>query len=214
MSFFKKSNIPNFLTIFRIILTVVIIPLLLINNQQIIYKVQLWENYYIEINILTLVSATLFVVASISDAIDGFLARKFQWISNFGKFWDPLADKILTNSVLFCLASNNQNIIPIWLPIIFLIRDIVIDGIRFNASNKQIVIPANIYGKLKTIILMIGLVFCLFMGNNYNNVGNLYYWLIQNILIYFACIFSILSGFIYAIKTLKQFKELNKSKLS
>lgn len=214
MSFFKKSNIPNFLTIFRIVLTVVIIPLLLINNQQIIYKVQLWEKYYIEINILTLISAILFVVASISDAIDGFLARKFQWISNFGKFWDPLADKILTNSVLFCLASNNQNIIPIWLPIIFLIRDIVIDGIRFNASNKQIVIPANIYGKLKTIILMMGLVFCLFMGNNYKNVGNLYYWLIQNILIYFACILSILSGFIYAIKTLKQFKELNKLKLS
>ena len=208
MSLFKKSNLPNFLTVFRIAIAVVIIPLLLIPNETFVYNITLWNSNFIDLNILTLIASILFIIASISDAIDGYLARKFHWISNFGKFWDPLADKILTNTVLFCLASSNQSIVPIWLPIIFLIRDIIVDGIRFNLANKQIVVPANIYGKIKTITLMIGIVFCLFLGNNYNNVGTIYYWAIQNMLIYISAILAILSGIIYAFKAKQQLKNL------
>lgn len=208
MSLFKKSNLPNFLTVFRIAIAVVIIPLLLIPNETSIYHITLWNSNFIDLNVLTLIASILFIIASISDAIDGYLARKFHWISNFGKFWDPLADKILTNTVLFCLASSNQSIVPIWLPIIFLIRDIIVDGIRFNLANKQIVVPANIYGKIKTITLMIGIVFCLFLGNNYNNVGTIYYWAIQNMLIYMSAILAILSGIIYAFKAKQQLKNL------
>ena len=208
MSLFKKSNLPNFLTVFRIAIAVVIIPLLLIPNETSIYHITLWNSKFINLNMLTLIASILFIIASISDAIDGYLARKFHWISNFGKFWDPLADKILTNTVLFCLASSNQSIVPIWLPIIFLIRDIIVDGIRFNLANKQIVVPANIYGKIKTITLMIGIVFCLFLGNNYNNVGTIYYWAIQNMLIYISAILAILSGIIYAFKAKQQLKNL------
>ena len=208
MSLFKKSNLPNFLTIFRIAIAVVIIPLLLIPNKTFVYHITLWNSNFINLNVLTLIASILFIIASISDAIDGYLARKFHWISNFGKFWDPLADKILTNTVLFCLASSNQSIVPIWLPIIFLIRDIIVDGIRFNLANKQIVVPANIYGKIKTITLMIGIVFCLFLGNNYNNVGTIYYWAIQNMLIYISAILAILSGIIYAFKAKQQLKNL------
>lgn len=208
MSLFKKSNIPNFLTVFRIAIAVVIIPLLLIPNKTSIYHITLWNSNFIDLNVLTLIASILFIIASISDAIDGYLARKFHWISNFGKFWDPLADKILTNTILFCLSSSNQSIVPIWLPIIFLIRDIIVDGIRFNLANKQIVVPANIYGKIKTITLMIGIVFCLFLGNNYNNVGTIYYWAIQNMLIYISAILAILSGIIYAFKAKQQLKNL------
>lgn len=208
MSLFKKSNLPNFLTVFRIAIAVVIIPLLLIPNKTFVYHITLWNSNFINLNVLTLIASILFIIASISDAIDGYLARKFHWISNFGKFWDPLADKILTNTVLFCLASSNQSIVPIWLPIIFLIRDIIVDGIRFNLANKQIVVPANIYGKIKTITLMIGIVFCLFLGNNYNNVGTIYYWAIQNMLIYISAILAILSGIIYAFKAKQQLKNL------
>lgn len=208
MSLFKKSNLPNFLTVFRIAIAVVIIPLLLIPNKTSIYHITLWNSNFINLNVLTLIASILFIIASISDAIDGYLARKFHWISNFGKFWDPLADKILTNTVLFCLASSNQSIVPIWLPIIFLIRDIIVDGIRFNLANKQIVVPANIYGKIKTITLMIGIVFCLFLGNNYNSVGTIYYWAIQNMLIYISAILAILSGIIYAFKAKQQLKNL------
>lgn len=208
MSLFKKSNLPNFLTVFRIAIAVVIIPLLLIPNKTFVYHITLWNSKFINLNVLTLIASILFIIASISDAIDGYLARKFHWISNFGKFWDPLADKILTNTVLFCLASSNQSIVPIWLPIIFLIRDIIVDGIRFNLANKQIVVPANIYGKIKTITLMIGIVFCLFLGNNYNNVGTIYYWAIQNMLIYISAILAILSGIIYAFKAKQQLKNL------
>lgn len=208
MSLFKKSNLPNFLTVFRIAIAIVIIPLLLIPNKTFVYHIPLWNSNFINLNVLTLIASILFIIASISDAIDGYLARKFHWISNFGKFWDPLADKILTNTVLFCLASSNQSIVPIWLPIIFLIRDIIVDGIRFNLANKQIVVPANIYGKIKTITLMIGIVFCLFLGNNSMNVGTIYYWAIQNMLIYISAILAILSGIIYAFKAKQQLKSL------
>ena len=208
MSLFKKSNLPNFLTVFRIAIAIVIIPLLLIPNKTFVYNITLWNSNFINLNVFTLIASILFIIASISDAIDGYLARKFHWISNFGKFWDPLADKILTNTVLFCLASSNQSIVPIWLPIVFLIRDIIVDGIRFNLANKQIVVPANIYGKIKTITLMIGIVFCLFLGNNFKNVGTIYYWAIQNMLIYISAILAILSGIIYAFKAKQQLKSL------
>ena len=201
---FKKSNIPNYLTLFRIALVPAIIALLLINSTFVVYTVKLWNNYSIKINLLTLLAAILFIVASFSDFLDGWLARKYQWISNFGKFWDPLADKILTNSVLFCMASTNQNLLPIWIPIIFTIRDIIVDGIRLYSVNQNIVLSANIYGKIKTFVLMVAMIYLLFMGNAIVNVGPLYYWLVQNFMIYIALFFCILSGVIYSLPLIKK----------
>lgn len=201
---FKKNNIPNYLTIFRIVLVPIIITLLLINNFVNVYKIQLWNNNFININLLTFIAGILFIIACSSDFLDGWLARKYQWISNFGKFWDPLADKILTNSILFCMASTNQNLLPVWIPLIFIIRDIVVDGIRLYSVNKKIVLSANVYGKIKTFILMFGMIYLLFLGNSINNVGNLYYWLIQNFLIYVATFFCILSGIIYSLPLIKK----------
>lgn len=201
---FKKSNIPNYLTIFRIALVPVIIVLLLINNTFVVYTVKLWNNYSIKINLLTLLAAILFIIASFSDFLDGWLARKYQWISNFGKFWDPLADKILTNSVLFCMASIHQNLLPIWIPIIFTVRDIIVDGIRLYSINQNIVLSANIYGKIKTFVLMIAMIYLLFMGNPIANVGSLYYWLVQNFMIYISLFFCILSGIIYSLPLIKK----------
>lgn len=193
-----KENLPNYLTIARIALVPIIVVLLLVSSSS-FYVLKLWDNYEINISICTFIAAILFVLASLTDAIDGYLARKYNWISNFGKFWDPLADKILVNTILFCLASPQQNLVPIWIPIIILVRDIIIDGVRLTASTKNIVLAANVYGKIKTITLLIGLIFLLFFGGALINVGNLYYWLIQNLLMYIATLLSIISGIIYVI---------------
>lgn len=201
---FKKQSIPNYLTCLRIIVVPIIITLLLVNSAT-LYNFHLWNNnLFIDINITTLVAGILFILASLSDALDGYLARKYQWISEFGKFWDPLADKILVNAVLFCLASPQQNLLPIWIPIIILIRDIIIDGFRLNMKKNNVVVSANIYGKIKTICLMIGIIYLIFLGNPIWNVGNLYYWLIQNMLMYWATILCIVSGIIYISPVIKQ----------
>lgn len=193
-----KENIPNYLTIARIAIVPIIVVLLLVSSNN-LYTLQLWDNYKVNVSICTFIAAILFVLASLTDAIDGYLARKYNWISDFGKFWDPLADKILVNAVLFCLAAPQQNLVPIWIPIIVLIRDIIIDGVRLTASTKNIVLAANIYGKIKTITLLIGLIFLLFFGGAQANVGALYYWLIQNLLMYIAMSLSVISGIIYVI---------------
>ena len=203
---FKKEYIPNYLTIIRILIVPIIIPILLINFGPEIYSFS-FKDSIITIHLNVILGVILFIIASVTDALDGFLARKYKWISNFGKFWDPLADKILTNSVLFCLASPNINLVPIWIPIIMLIRDVIIDGTRMVASNQNIVIAANIYGKLKTVNLMIAIIIIMFIGVNYNLSNPIYYWCIQNFLMYTSLVLCIISGIIYMYKFYKSKKE-------
>lgn len=203
---FKKEYIPNYLTIIRILIVPIIIPILLINFGSTIYSFS-FQNTTISIQLNLIIAVVLFVIASITDALDGYLARKFKWTSNFGKFWDPLADKILTNSVMFCLAAPNLNLVPIWIPIIMLIRDIVIDGTRMVASNNNVVIAANIYGKLKTVNIMIAIILIMLIGVNHNYCDGIYYWLIQNILMYTSLVLCLVSGGIYMWKYYKLMKE-------
>lgn len=203
----SKEQIPNILTIFRILLVPVIITLMLVQFGPVIYSYSLNSNEigigsggYVIINLNILLAAIFFIIASITDAIDGYVARKMNWVSNFGKFWDPLADKILTNSVLFCLASPQLNIVPIWIPIIMLIRDIVIDGTRMMSAKNNIVVAANWWGKIKTINIMIAIIVAFFIGNNKNHVTVAYYWAAQNILMYTSTALCLISGAVYGYK--------------
>lgn len=204
----SKEQIPNILTIFRILLVPVIIVLMLVQFGPVIYSYSLNSNDiglnpqsgFVVINLNILLAAIFFIIASLTDAIDGYVARKMNWISNFGKFWDPLADKILTNSVLFCLASPQLNIVPIWIPIIMLIRDIVIDGTRMMSAKNNIVVAANWWGKIKTINIMIAIIVSFFIGNNKDHVTVAYYWAAQNILMYTSTALCLISGAVYGYK--------------
>lgn len=106
-----------------------------------------------------LIALAIFIVASITDFLDGRIARKYNLITNFGKFMDPLADKILTISGMICLVELGR--IPAWIVIIIVAREFIISGFRLIAVENGIVIAANMWGKLKTnfqifmIILMI-----------------------------------------------------------
>ena len=131
-------NTPNNLTIARMI----IVPFL------VIFLLTGWggeANRYI--------SLTLFVVASVTDWFDGYLARKNNLVTNFGKFMDPLADKLLVCSAMICMIDLKR--LPAWFVIIIIAREFIISGFRLIAAENGIVIAANYWGKFKTASLMI-----------------------------------------------------------
>ena len=209
---FSKSNIPNILTFARILLAPVVIVLLLcskINDLPKIYHFEI-SNTVFEINILFLLGAIFFVIASITDWLDGYLARKNNWISDFGKLWDPIADKILINGVLISLGY--LTIIPIWIPIIMISRDTIVDDTRMVAASKKIIIAANIYGKLKTVTQMIAIIVIIFAFNApLEQSEKWFYWSIQNLFMFIALMFSIISGIIYEISFLSKQKMIKNS---
>lgn len=193
----KLKLIPNILTLFRIFLTPIIIVLLFIDSK-IIYQFH-FLNLHNSVNITFLISGILFLIATISDFLDGFLARKNNWISDFGKIWDPIADKVLTTSIF--ISFSLKGLIPIYLVLVMISRDIIVDAFRQNVAKNGIIIPANIYGKLKTIFQMISIIviyFCLNSVEIYSyKSNNISYYLIQNLLVIVSTIISIVSMIIY-----------------
>nr|WP_322958894.1 CDP-diacylglycerol--glycerol-3-phosphate 3-phosphatidyltransferase [Mycoplasmopsis canis]WQQ12301.1 CDP-diacylglycerol--glycerol-3-phosphate 3-phosphatidyltransferase [Mycoplasmopsis canis] len=196
----NKNNIPNLLTLFRMVL---ILPLLIIFP--IAWALRINSS---SVNIdLTSIILVIFIIAMFTDFLDGYLARKWKVVSNFGKLWDPLADKVMTTSVLIFLAW--MNIIPFWIVAVLVIRDIVVDGARVVMSKNNISIAANLYGKLKTLVLSIAIIFVMIM---YLSLGNLFsnnlYVLLFNIPTLIGLSLSLISGFIYLKTTFK----INKTK--
>lgn len=131
-------NLPNKLTILRVLMVPVFILFMLTD---------LGGDYN---NIIALV---LFVVASLTDLLDGHLARKNNLVTNFGKFMDPLADKLLVCSALICFVANGQ--LPAWMVIIIIAREFIISGFRLIASDEGVVIAASYWGKVKTTVQMV-----------------------------------------------------------
>ena len=204
----SKKSIPNILTIVRIVLAVFAIFFVCI------YKFWNDNAFWYTFNDGTLVvvpwtyiiAGIFFVIASFTDLLDGRIARKHHWITDFGKLWDPIADKILINGVLIGLAVNES--IPVFIPIIMISRDIIVDASRMYASTKGTVVAANIWGKLKTVSQMIAIILILFsFGIVYNNI--VFFYLVQNLLLLVATIFSIISGVIYEIQIFKKGKKIN-----
>ena len=106
------------------------------------------------------VAAALFIIASLTDMLDGKIARKYNLVTNFGKFMDPLADKLLVCSALICMIELRE--LPAWMVIIIISREFIISGFRLVASDNGVVIAANYWGKFKTTFQMIGVVLLIF----------------------------------------------------
>lgn len=162
-------NIPNILTLLRIIM----IP--------IFYVV-----FFSDITNSSLFAALIFIVASLTDWFDGFLARKWSLVTNFGKIMDPLADKLLVMTALVCLLTSFR--IPAWAVIVILAREMAITGLRIIAASKGVVVAADMLGKFKTVFQMVAIILLLL-----NNFIGIY-------MLYIAIFFTILSGIDYIIK--------------
>ena len=153
-------NLPNKLTIFRIILVPVMVIISYINFSQTLLGV----------NLQYIIMCLIFIIASYTDHLDGKLARKNNQITTFGKFLDPLADKILVLAAMLIFVENGM--LPSWIPIIVILREFVVSGYRLVAVEKKgNVISANIWGKIKTVTQMIAII-CMFINiNNTNAFG-------------------------------------------
>ena len=146
-------NLPNKLTIFRIILVPIMVIVPFFTNTK--------EVFEIPLNLLII--DAIFIIASITDKLDGYLARKNNQVTTFGKFLDPIADKILVLAALIMLVEMQK--IPAWIPIIVLFREFIVSGYRLIASqNGGKVIAASIWGKIKTVTQMIGIMI-MFLSN-------------------------------------------------
>ena len=132
-------NLPNKLTTLRVIMIPFFVFFLLWQNG---------ENYTFR-----MIALALFIIASLTDLLDGKIARKYNLVTNFGKFMDPLADKLLVCSALICLIELNA--LPAWMVIIIISREFIISGFRLIASDNGVVIAASYWGKFKTTFQMV-----------------------------------------------------------
>ena len=154
-------NLANKLTMSRIYMAVVIILLLLFPFEQLGINLPTFlVNGRIEVELTSIIAGILFIVASITDFFDGRVARKYNYVTDFGKMIDAISDKVLTNSVLIILACNHK-VAPI-ICVIIVIRDIVVDSLKMLVGNKGKAVAAIGIAKWKTATLMFGLIFALF----------------------------------------------------
>ena len=139
-------NLPNKLTVLRVIMIPFFVFFLL------------WEGG--QNQTFRLISLAIFIVASLTDLLDGKIARKYNLVTNFGKFMDPLADKLLVCSALICLIELGE--LPAWMVIIIISREFIISGFRLVASDNGVVIAASYWGKFKTTFQMIAVILMIF----------------------------------------------------
>ncbi|MDE7246559.1 MAG: CDP-diacylglycerol--glycerol-3-phosphate 3-phosphatidyltransferase [Lachnospiraceae bacterium] len=167
-------NLPNKLTIFRVILIPFFVLFLLLD----ITAYDKW------------IALAIFIIASFTDFLDGHIARKYHLVTNFGKFMDPLADKLLVCSALICLIELNR--IPSWIVIIIIAREFIISGFRLVASDNGVVIAASYWGKFKTTFQIV--MICLMIAD----LAPLY--LVTQIVMWVALALTVISLADYLIK--------------
>lgn len=186
-------NVPNTLTIIRVILVPFVVVLLLVQPFE-------YSNY---------VALGIFALACLTDMLDGMIARKYNLITNFGKFMDPLADKLLVCSCMICFTANAY--LPAWVTIVIIAREFIISGFRLIASDKGVVIAAGKLGKIKTVTQMIMLILLIldfpksFFYMDLNVA--LVFIIVEKIFIYLSALFTVISLIEYLVKNKNVLKD-------
>lgn len=174
-------NLPNKLTILRVVMIPVFMILLMTGH------------WYL--------SGIVFIAASLTDALDGYIARKYKLITNFGKIMDPLADKLLVTAALLCLCE--LGVVAAWMVFLILAREFLISGLRAVAASQGIVIAASVWGKLKTISQMLAIILILFRNWPFRMLD----FPADMAVLWIAVILTVVSGVDYIIKSKDVFKE-------
>ncbi len=168
-------NLPNKLTLFRMVL----VPVFVVFMMAPIPYNRIW-------------ALIVFIVASLTDTADGYIARKYNMVTDFGKFMDPLADKLLVCSAMICLIDTNQ--LASWIVIIIIAREFIISGFRLVAADNGIVIAASMWGKVKTVCQMIMIILLVWDLNYF------WFWILQQIFIWLSLALTIISLVDYLYK--------------
>ena len=187
-----KMNLANKITMSRIILSIVIMILLLFPFEGLGLELPSYvvnKNIYIELKYI--VAGVLFIIASLTDFFDGYVARKYNMVTDFGKMVDAISDKMLTNSLLVILASKGM-ISPV-IAVIFIVRDIIVDTIKMLIGNRGEAVAAIKIAKWKTATLMVGLTLTLF----YNLPFELINIRVSDVLLIISSILCVVSAFQY-----------------
>lgn len=211
-------NIPNKITLSRIVIVLAMLIALFVLD--IVYWADPFTVPFLGksgINLIDLIICIVFVLGALTDKLDGSLARKWNQVTDLGKFLDPVADKLLVDSCLIFLSvpnliAPNNIVIPVFCTIVMILRDLVVDSLRFIAAGKGQVLAANIFGKIKTVCQMVAIP--LFFLNDWPfsyfdatwGYGRLSY-----IFMFIATFASLLSGVIYVVQNRSVFKEEKKN---
>lgn len=196
-------NLANKLTIFRMILVPVMVVFAYLPIGGDVYTVP----------VAMLIMDLIFIIASITDKLDGYIARSRNQVTTFGKFLDPLADKILVLTAMVLLVE--RGLLPAWIPVIVLAREFIVSGFRLVAVEKGgVVIAASVWGKLKTVTQMIALIFAFvdvggffnFISGNLSGV-QLIINIITSVMMAISVVATIFSGWDYVWKGRNLFKE-------
>ncbi len=194
-------NLANKLTISRIVMAVIILLILLIPFEDFGISI---PTFYVMgkvlVDIRYLIAGFLFVIACVTDYLDGSIARKEKKTSDFGATLDAIADKILVNGVLIILAY--QGFISIIIPIVIVLRDICVDALRVLSAKNKVIIKASKWGKVKTVFMMCGVSLLLF----YNLPFEIWGIYVADLLVSIATILSVISAVLYFIHAKDQLK--------
>lgn len=187
-----KMNLPNKLTALRVILIVPFVLMLLGG-----------EAGWFGSNLLIpdFAALVIFVFASLTDLLDGKIARKYSLVTNFGKFMDPLADKLLVCAALIALVEMKR--IPAWIVIVIISREFIISGFRLIAADNRVVIAASYWGKFKTVFQMI--MVCMMISNLSSFFG--WFQILTDIVMWIAVILTVASLTDYLVKNISVLKE-------
>ena len=181
-------NLPNRITMARIVLSVLLLVMLLMPWYSLGVEFPVYQVATITVNLKYIIAGIIFLIASTSDFLDGYLARKNNMVTDFGKVMDAIADKLLVNGLLIILAYDR--IISIVIPVVIISRDIVVDSCKMISGQNGKVVAASILGKLKTICMMSGLTLTMFYNLPFELIG----FPVADILLIAAVILSVISG--------------------
>lgn len=195
-------NLPNKITMFRIFLAIALLILLIFPFDLCNVEFPTYIVFgRITMNLKYLIGGGIFLVASLTDSLDGYIARSRNLVTDFGKVMDAIADKVLVNGVLIALACDGT--INVAIPVVIITRDIFVDSIKMVAGSKGKAVGASVLGKLKTICMMTGLTLTFF----YNIPCELINFDLANGLLYVATVLSIISGVQYYLVNKDAFKD-------
>ncbi|MGN1343674.1 MAG: CDP-diacylglycerol--glycerol-3-phosphate 3-phosphatidyltransferase [Traorella sp.] len=184
-------NLPNKLSCFRMILVPLIVLVWIFPYANFNIKMVEFTFGMVTLSLKNIIVLVLFAIASFTDYLDGQIARKNNLITSFGKFIDPIADKLLVNTMMILFACYGM--VPIVPVIVMIWRDTIVDGLRMSTASKGVVVAAGLLGKLKTVSQMLTIILVLL-----NNLPfELWRFPMAEFLLWFSCLVSVVSGISY-----------------